>query len=227
VIAKKSQLLIVFFVSIFSVLICGCAAFFDSVREATPNQDGTTAPVGQPDALRASVERYRLLALRYEKNQQFYKAVFMWRVVQKLSPDDRHAGYRIRELEKLIRTEADKHFLKGADYTKQKSFLSARNEFLMALAYDPNQKNAIDSLRNEIASSNYTIYETKQGDTMKKIAQKVYHDPEKYYIVAYFGRLSDDADLKPGIVLKLPIIKAEPELKQKHSVRHAPPVYRE
>jgi hypothetical protein len=57
---------------------------------------------------------------------------------------------------------------------------------------------------------------------MKKIAQKVYLDPEKYFIVAYFGKLSDDADLKPGIVLKLPVIKAEHEPKPKQSVRPAP-----
>jgi hypothetical protein len=188
----------------------------------TPIQDDLMGTAAKQDALRASVERYRMLALRYEKNQQFYKAVFMWRVVQKFAPEDRHAGRRIRELEQLIRSEADKHFLKGADYAKQNSFLSARNEFLITLAYDPNQKGAIDSLRNETASSGYTIYETRQGDTMKKIAQKVYLDPEKYYIVAYFGKLSDDADLKPGIVLKLPVIKAEPEPKPKHSVRPAP-----
>jgi hypothetical protein len=180
---------------------------------------GTAA---QQAALRTSVERYRLLALRYEKNQQFYKAVFMWRVVQKFAPDDRHAGYRIRELELKIRSEANKHFLKGADYAKQNFFLSARNEFLMTLAYDPNQKGAIDSLRDGTASSSYTIYETRQGDTMKKIAQKVYLDPDKFYIVAYFGKLSNDADLKPGIVLKLPVIKAEPELKPKYSVRPVP-----
>lgn len=226
-IAKKNQVVIVCLVCLITMVMCGCAALPTADREETPIQDDVMGSAAQPDELRASVGRYRLLAIRYEKNQQFYKAVFMWCVVQKLAPDDRHAGRRIRELEQMIRNKADKHFLKGVDYAKQKSFLSARNEFLMTLAYDPNRKGAIDSLRNETASSSYIIYETREGDTMKKIAQKVYHDPEKYFIIAYFGKLSDDADLKPGILLKLPIIKAERELKQKHSVRPALPVYRE
>ncbi|MEN6320441.1 MAG: hypothetical protein ABFD82_17020 [Syntrophaceae bacterium] len=222
-IAKKSQLAIVYFVCLITMVMCGCATLPIAEREMTPNQDDVMGHAAKQDALRASVGRYRLLAIQYEKNQQFYKAVFMWRVVQKLAPDDRHAGYRIRELEQLIRSEADEHFLKGADYAKQNSFLSARNEFLMTLAYDPNQKSAIDSLRDETASSSCTMYETRQGDTMKKIAQKVYLDPEKYFIVAYFGKLSNDADLKPGMVLKLPVIKAEPKPKQRQIARPYPP----
>lgn len=214
-ITKSSHLAIVCSVSLITLFICGCATFPHAGREVTPIQDGGTGPTRQPDTLRASAERYRLLAFRYEKNQQFYKAFFMWRVVQKFAPDDRQAGYRIRELELQIRSEADKHFLKGVDYAKRNSLLSARNEFLTTLAYDPNQKSALESLRSETESHRYTIYETRRGDTMRKVAQKVYLDPEKKILVAYFGELSDDTNLKPGMVLKLPVIESESKPKHK------------
>jgi len=223
VIVKNSQLAIGCFVCLFTVVICGCATFPLVGREATQIQDGVMETAGQLNDLRESAERYRLRALRYEKNQQLYKAVFMWRVVKKFAPDDRQAGYRIRELELKISSEADKHFLKGVEHAKRNSFLSSRNEFLMTLAYNPNHKGALDSLRGETASSDYTIYETRQGETMRTVAQKVYLNPEKDFIVAYFGKLSDDADLKPGMVLKLPVIKAEPKPKPRRIARPDPP----
>ena len=212
-IAKNNKLAVVCCVCLIALFICGCATLPHAGHEMTATQDGVTSPAGQPHALQASVERYRQLAIGFEKKQQLYKAVFMWRVVQKFAPDDRQASYRIRELDLQIRSEADKHFLKGLDNAKRSNFLSARNEFLMTLAYDPNQKGAFESLRSDTLSPGYTIYETIQGDTMRKVAQKVYLDPEKDFIVAYFGELRDDTDLKPGTVLKLPVIKSESELK--------------
>lgn len=192
------------------LIICGCATF---------TQTGA-------DTLHLSVERYRSLAIAYEKDQQLYKAVFMWFVVQKLNFDDSQASQRIAALEERIRHGADQHFLKGMEYNKQKSYLAARIEFLKTLAYDPNQKDVLELLKHDEVADGYIIYKTKQGDTTRKVAQKIYLDSGKDFIVAYFSGLSDDDYLKPGTVLKLPVIEwqlFQLEHKKKHIPRPAMP----
>jgi tetratricopeptide (TPR) repeat protein len=236
VIVKKSQLAIVCSDFLIILLFCGCSTLSHTKQDVNPMHTFPTAEVDMApfqddelglslskDALRVSAERYRSLALAYEKDHQLYKADFMWRVAQKFDPDDSHAEQRVKALERQIRSESDKHVSKGIDLAKQNTPLSAHNEFLMALAYNPNQKDALELLRGETAASGYAIYETKQGDTMKKVAQKVYSDPEKDFLVAYFGNLNDDADIKPGMALKLPVLESEVDPKPRRVVQSAPP----
>lgn len=189
-------------------LICGCATFFQSGPDVAPIQGGTAEDAVQMDTLRLSVEKYRSLAVNYEKDQQLYKAAFMWLMVQKLRPDDRQASKKIADLEERISSVADQHLAQGKKYAKQKSYLSARNEFLMTLAYDPNRKDALEWLTHDVAADGYTVYETKEGDTIKMVARKVYLDPGKDFVVAYFSGLRDDDHFKPGTRLRLPVIES-------------------
>lgn len=208
---------------LFILLICGCATFSRAPWggfSGPERGEGTPAKI---DSQRIPAERYRSLALRYEKDQQLYTAVFLWRVVRKFDHGDRQAEEKIRELDLRIRTAAEKHFLNGVEYARRSAFDSARNEFLMTLAYDPNQTGALEFLRNSANFSGYMRYETKRGDTMRTVAQKVYDDPEKDFIIAHFGKMSSNDSLKPGTVLKLPLLKEKPEPRTRHMAQPSAP----
>ncbi len=211
----------------FLLMICGCAALFQSESEAVP-VTGDTAQEAQLNTLRTSGEKYRSLAAAYETDQQLFKAAFLWLLVLKLNPEDRQARQKIEALEERIRRGADQHLLKGKEHAKQKSYLSARNDFLLTLAYDPNCKDALEWLKNHVEPYGYTLYETKQGDTLRSVAQQVYLDPGKDFIVAYFSGQKNDDPLKPQTVLRLPLIETqlsqpEPrESKPRHAVMPAP-----
>ena len=193
---------------LFLSMICGCAAWQQKVSE-TLVAPADAAQEAQLNTLRASVEKYRSLAHAFETDQQWYKAAFLWLVVLNLSPDDLQARRKMEALETRIRHGAKQHLLKGKEHAKQKSYPSARNDFLMTLAYDPNCKDALDWLKNHADPHGYALYETKQGDTIRTVAQQVYLDPGKDFIVAYFSGLTGDDPLKPQTVLRLPLIETQ------------------
>jgi len=210
------------FLSLFCIclsIICGCAAVSQNTPE-TVSVKRETAEDMQLNALRLSAEKYRSLARAYEKDQQLYKAAFMWIVVQRLKPEDQQARKKIMVLEERIQSGADQYLLQGKEHVKQKSFLSARNDYLMTLAYHPFQKEALEWLKNSSSTDGYILYETRPGDTTRTVAQNVYADSGKDFIVAYFSGLKDDDYFKPGTALKLPVIESQLSQPEASKPRH-------
>jgi len=167
------------------------------------------------------VEKFRGRALGYEKNGELSKAVFTWKVIQSLAPADAQAGEKIYALESKARAGAERHFVKGIEYEKGNTPSLAQKEFLAALAYDQRHFAALDHLKKGGAEKEYLTYETKEGDTLMSIARKVYQDPEKAFIVAYFSDLRGSGALKTGMTLKLPLL--EPVVKARRATP-TPPV---
>jgi tetratricopeptide (TPR) repeat protein len=159
------------------------------------------------------VETYRRLAQQYETNQQPSKALFMWRVVDSLNPGDATAKERITQLRQTIQTQGAKHLDKGREYLEQKSFRAAREEFVLALAYNPGIKEAADHLRMLSVADEFVEYEVQAGDNPERIAQTVYRDGGKHFIVAYFADVTHDRDLRQGRIIRLPA--PEQEIKTK------------
>lgn len=208
---------------VMAVIACGCAAFPQRPSDGTQGPGDGAGRAEKLAALRPSAERYRSLAIACEKERQLYKAAFLWMVVRDILPDDRQASRKIEELEETIRRGANQHVLKGGDHVRQKAPVYARNEYLKALAYDANRRDAIEWLRRHPEDEGYTIYETKPGDTAKTIAQKIYGDAGKDFVVVAFDGARHDDSLKPGTMLKLPRIDIPappPEFRQRPKNKH-------
>ena len=162
----------------------------------------------EKDPFEAFPEKYRLKALEFERKEELRRALLSWQVVRSFRPDDLASAERIKALEARIRVESDKHFLKGLEHFQKNSFPAARKEFLLALTYDPDHEQAIDYLKHKLNETDFILYETKEGDTIKKVAHKIYHDSDKDFLVAYLNDLNSSDKLKPGLTLKLPIIES-------------------
>ncbi len=115
-----------------------------------------------------------------------------------------------------------RHFQNGLDYLNNGSLQAARREFLLLLAYDPEDQAALDYLKTKTVEADYTTYETRQGDTTEAIARKVYGDPKKDFLVAYFSDLGSNEPLKPGVILKLPILDGETKSQKKPEAQRQP-----
>lgn len=176
---------------------------------------------GAPDSQQAlsTADTYRKLAQKYEADQKFPKALFMWRIVDSLTRRDSEARERITQLTQTIETEGNKHLAKGREYLEQKSFQAARNEFVLALAYNPQIKEAADHVRELSAEDEFVEYRAREGDTPERIAQAVYRDAAKHFIVVYFGDIANGRELKPGTVLRLPAPDQETKTKTVHLPR--------
>ncbi len=171
----------------------------------------------EKDPFQVFPEKYRIQAIEWEKKEELRKALFSWQVVIRFIPDDEKASERIKALQTKIWIEADRHFQLGLDHFRNNSIQAARKEFLIALTYNPDHEQAFDYLKNKLIEPDYIQYEVTVGDTLRRIASDIYHDPEKDFLITYFNDLGNSNLLKPGITLKLPIIETAPTSKPPHS----------
>jgi len=160
----------------------------------------------EKDPFQGFPEKYYLEAIKLERSGEFPKTLFYWRVVQSFTSNDQEASEKALLWETRILREAENHFLKGLEHFKQNSVQEARKEFLIALAYNPEHNQALDYLKHKLNEPVWTMYEVKKGDTMRKISQEIYKDPEKEFLIAYFNNLDSRNPLRPGMALKIPIL---------------------
>ena len=165
-------------------------------------------PVMEKDPFEKFPEKYRIKAIESERRGELGKALFSWQIVRRFKSGDMESAERIETLETRIRLEADKQFLQGLEHLKKNSIQEARREFLVALTYNRDHEQALDYLRYKLTDPDSMQYKTKDGDTLKRIAKEIYHDPEKDFLIAYFNDLNSNDRLKPGTALKLPNIES-------------------
>ena len=197
------------------LLLLGCAAQRPVIKPSEPEPYPPTEPLGPPVRQEAPMEkdpfqaipiRFRLKALESEKNEELPKALFCWKVVHRFSSQDPEVLKKIGALEKRIRTEAERHFRKGVDLFQKRSIQEARREFLLALAHHPEHQQSLHYLKHQLNETDTLLYEAKEGDTLKSISRQIYKNPEQDFLIAYFNDLPQDDPLRPGMILKLPII---------------------
>ena len=196
------------YIVILIVLLLGCAVERPiSKVPVTEKYPPPKPPVyKEKDPFQGFPEKYRLKAIEFEKSEELPKALFFWKVVHSFAQNDQEVQERIEVLEARIQKEAERHFQKGVEALQNNSIPTARKEFLTALAFNPEHRQALDYLKNKLNDQEYIVYETKRGDTLKRISQEIYKDPEKEFLIVYFNDLDSRGPLKSEMALKLPVI---------------------
>jgi tetratricopeptide (TPR) repeat protein len=164
----------------------------------------------EKDSFSGFPERYRLKAREDEKRGDLPKAIKGWEVVRSFLPTDPEARGKIAQLKAQISAAADKHFRKGVSYFRTHSYNSARKEFLLTLYLNPDHAEAIQYLKGKLVGEDFLAYEVKKGDTIKEVAQKIYKDPQKDFLIAYFNGLKIDGRIDPPMILKMPFLDIAP-----------------
>lgn len=178
-----------------SIIGCAAAPTRPSVEQITDRK-----------AVNELSERYRKKALEHEGRGDIKGTLLMLEVAVSLDPENTAAGERLAVLRKNAAGLSEEHLKKGISLYNGNSKEAARREFIMALYYNPDNADALDYLKNRLAGEDYTVYTTKQGDTLKGIAERVYNDPEKDFVIAFYNDLDRKADISPGILLRLPVL---------------------
>ena len=189
---------------VFVLLLIGCTT-------TRPPVARVEVPPEREDPFQVFPDTYRTRALAYEKKGELQQALFAWKIVRSFRPDDPEGLEKIEQLQKRIQDVAGNHFQKGLDYLNNSSLQAARKEFLLVLAYDRENVAALEYLKTKTIEPDYTSYEIRQGDTISGIAKRIYGDPKRDFLIAYFNDLTSNDQLKAGMVLKLPILEAEPK----------------
>jgi tetratricopeptide (TPR) repeat protein len=184
------------------LVIVGCASAPPKPTPEKPSEKSAEKP-----SLPSSPQRYLDLAMHYEKSGELPRALLCWQVVQTFQPTDGEVAGKIAELKARMLALAEQHFKRGQAYYKSNAVPAARREFAFTLYYDPEHSEALAYLKNRLNEEDYTLYEVKSGDTLREIARKIYNDPQKDFLVAYFNDLGKDPKLAPKMVLMLPILE--------------------
>ena len=183
--------LILFLVLFFN----GCAL------QLPPSEPGKEAYKSLPD-------KYRNKAFEHEQKGQLRKALLDWWIVQSFQPHDhREISAKMKILQSKSQRRAAAHFQNGVTFFRNGALQDARREFLLTLSYEPDHSQALSYLQTRLQKPVFRTYVTRQGDTLRKIARKVYHDPGKAFLVSDFNSISSSAELRPGTSLKLVILE--------------------
>jgi len=168
---------------------------------------------------------YQKKARQYELNRELQLALYHWKIAAHFNPEDPEIPKRFALVNLIIEGQAKKFFKKGESFFKQKRFKEARRAFLITLRYKPRHKEANDYLKNRFHPPHITAYKVKKGDGLTNIARKVYKDPAKSFLIAYFNDLEPDAKLQTGALLNLPNLKekAQPKVKKEAVPPPQPP----
>ncbi len=165
------------------------------------------SPEPGKEAYRSLPDKYRNKALEHERKGQLRKALLDWWIVQSFQPHDhREISAKMKTLQSKARQKAAAHFQKGVAFFHNGALQDARREFLLTLSYEPDHTQALSYLETKLHKPVFRTYVTRKGDTVRKIARKVYHDPGKAFLVTAFNSISPSAELRPGTSLKLVIL---------------------
>ena len=206
------------------MFIFGCAtAPLKPTPDKGPETDSFSGfPKGpETDPFSGFPERYRQQAIEYETTNDLPKALQCWEIVKAFHPIDKEAIQKTTALGVQIKTLADQHFKKGLSYYQNRSIPEARKEFLLTLYYNPDHSESLSYLKNQLIEADYISYEVMPRDTLREIAIKIYNDPKKDFLIAYFNDLGKDPKLAPKTILRLPVldvsqIQPAPQPREKH-----------
>ncbi len=199
-----------------AALLAGCAG---SVPSRVGRPTGyVLEPAGAPspetqDIFRGIPGKYRTLAASAEKSGDLRRALLYRKVVNGFAPDDADARDRVERLERKIRVQVERHYRAALALEEGGEMEKALREFLAVLVLDPDHEAALGRVKsgesgkngkNGDAESEPISWTVREGDTLRKIAGKVYGDPDKEFLIAYFNSLPHGSPLSIGIELRLP-----------------------
>jgi tetratricopeptide (TPR) repeat protein len=141
----------------------------------------------QPQPIdRPSAERLKQRARDWEDSGQRRKALLAYRALRAFSSGDSAVADRVKELQAELLEQAGQHFERGRRLLDQGRSEQARQAFMKALAAQPQHDKALAGLRRISRGRGRIAYALKTGEGPREVAAKVYSDPEKAFLVAYF-----------------------------------------
>jgi len=141
---------------------------------------------------------------QYETKHQWRTALLAWRLYRDrwLERADRvaQAESRISALEKKLRQQAKTYYQQARNTEDPEE---RRRNVLLALLYHPQDKRPLDLLQS--GQSHLISYRVKDGETLRKIALRFYHDPSFEVLIRTLNPQITTAGTPPvGTELVLP-----------------------
>ena len=149
-------------------------------------------------------------ARELESHGELRRALDHWRLVQRMAIDQQPADGEISRIEQKITAAVLSHYQNGLAVLKNHNPTAGRNHFLAALRLDPAFKPALQQIEAHYSPFPFSVYASVSGDHPVAVAQKIFGDEKKAFLVAWFNDLGPDEPLTPGTSLILPKLEKRP-----------------
>ena len=156
-----------------------------------------------------TAEIYRERALYHERQGELREALLAWRVTAQLDAENQRIPKIINTLERGMAKAVNVHFQEAMKSYENGDYANAQRELLIVLRLDPSHKKAKTYLKKELHGRELTHYKVQRGDSFTRIATRIYKDPTKAYIIAYYNELDPRNPLLIGTQLLLPSLDAK------------------
>lgn len=198
-----------------ALVVGGCAT-----AATTPDSSGTPAPSRPTSAAPAPkapptpreelAAKLRAEAERLEREGEYRRALDHWKLARLVNPADARARDGQASLEARIEQAVAQRLNEGRAALQRGSHVEARRRYLAALALDPFNRVAFETLQNEVREVETISYTVRAGDTLAGIAQRFYGDRSRSEVIWETNHLPPNPRLTAGTVLKVPEIPGVP-----------------
>jgi tetratricopeptide (TPR) repeat protein len=196
--------------AVLAVLCSGCAGLSKSVHdtfdsEALSEVSGAVSEImGEPLSLIS--KRVEQRAAGYAAAGNLSGEIACWEFLVRLDPQNQEYLGKLETLRETSRLKAELHYRQAKEDVAGKKIDAARRQLLIALRLDPERIDALRLLKRLGAVRATITYRTEPGDTPDRIAQKVYGDPTKGYLLERYNDLEPGRKLTGGRALTLPVL---------------------
>ena len=176
-----------------------------SARTGAALEEGRRA---SPRAMLAMPHRER--ALELERDGSLRRALYEWKIVRAIDPDDVAAREGRTRVEARIEGLVATRIAEGRAALARGSHVEARRRLLMALALDPANRTAVTLLQSEVRDVEFVPHTVRAGDTLGALAERYYGDRLRSEVIWETNQLPPNPRLVAGTTLKIPQIPGLP-----------------
>lgn len=176
-----------------AVLLCSCSGSLQGLTRITASP----------------ADSYRQKAIDAEETGNLQQALLAWRIAAHLEPKDKDAAQAIKTLKVKISKSATSNFKQGLKHYKSGNYNKSLKYFLITIRIQPSHKQALYYLKTRLQNPEQTTYIVKPGDSFIRIASKIYKDPSKAPLIAFFNDQNPRKPLFVNTTLMLPSIDSK------------------
>jgi tetratricopeptide (TPR) repeat protein len=187
--------------ALLGLLFAGCT----SVRTLT-------APFEYKGDFSELARHYRQLAEQSLFKEEWYQTREFLKVAATLEPDNTEAddSTKIAALSEKIETQSDRFYHIGITEFENGNYEKARQAFVEALRINPEHEGAVLYVVDKLQDPETSQFEVEQKTGLKEIAEKIYGDPSKSGLIAYYNDMEESELPTIGRKLAIPPVPPKP-----------------
>jgi len=133
-------------------------------------------------------------------------ALEFFRIASTIDRRDRDSMKSARDLLRDLTTQAAALYDEGVTLQEKGDADTARKKFLEALRLNPNNTKPLAYLKDKMLVQPEESYVIQEGDTLRRISEKIYGNPGGELLLTRINKLSIADRLKPGESLLVPVV---------------------